>query len=87
MNYISSFFVSGEGQPEKRKELTKEQQEFIDQLKSSEGVFKILDEHEIQDILCIDIPEIEFSEIVKKKNQTGQEKKVIFFNSHLSFRT
>jgi hypothetical protein len=37
-------------------------------------------------MLCIDVADIEFSEIVKKKNQDGQTKKVIFMNSHLSFR-
>ena len=87
MNNISSFFAkSGEEEAGKERQLTQEQMDFVNHLKSCDGVFQILSDHEIEDILCIDVTEIEFSEIVKRKNQDGQEKKVIFMNSHLSFR-
>lgn len=49
-------------------------------------MFKTLSQHEIEDILCIDVEDIEFSEVVKKRNQSGQEKKTLMMSSHLSFR-
>ena len=83
MNYLSSFFSSGQ-QSSSGRQLNEEQQNFIKHLKSSDGTFKIWQEADIEDMLCVQVTELEFSQIVKCKD--GQTKKCIMINSSVSFR-
>ena len=46
----------------------------------------MLNQHEIEDILCIIIQDIECSKIVKRKDGKGQEKKCEFLNCTLNFK-
>jgi len=63
MNYISSFFGGSAPSDEDQKK-----KEFLAHLKSCEGIFKIIAEEEVEDILCQEIQEVEFSKLVKTKD-------------------
>ena len=86
MNYLASFFSGS--QPEENSEsgrkLNKEQVDFIKLLKSSDGTFNILQEADIEDMLCVQVTELEFSQVVKSKD--AQMKKCLMINSSVSFR-
>ena len=69
-----------------RRHLTEEQASFIEHLNQCDGVFKILSDHDVEDILCTMIENIEFSQILKRKDKTGQEKQCLMLNSRISFR-
>lgn len=85
MYYLSSFFGGGQETQEKN-QLTKEQKDFVKFLKNSNGVFKVLEQHDIEDILCLMVPDIECSKIIKKKDGNGQDKKCEFLNCVLTFK-
>ena len=66
MNYISSFFTAAPDEPKKR-QLSQEQLDFIKQLKSSNGVFNVLTEDDIEQILCLELNDLEFSIVARGK--------------------
>jgi len=77
MNYIASFFTSN--QESQARELTQEQKDFIGKIQSNKGIFKHLDGHFIEDILCYQVRELTMSKLTAKKGaQKGQEKKCEF---------
>jgi len=96
MNMINSFFFGSQAdstaskesstEAAQRRQLSGEQESFIKHLKTCDGVFKILSEHDIEDILCTMVEDIEFSQMVKRKDKSGQDKRCLMLNSKLSFR-
>ena len=92
MNMINSFFFGSQAAEEsnaaagQRRQLSEEQATFVKHLKTCDGVFKILSEHDIEDILCTMVEDIEFSQVTKRKDKSGQDKRCLMLNSRLSFR-
>lgn len=88
MQYLTSFFT-GPAEEEKsgsKPSLNEEQLQFIQHLKTCQGVFKIMQESEIEDVLCMELGEIEFSKVIKKKDGASQDKKCEFLSSKATFR-
>lgn len=87
MYYLASFFTgSTEEQKTGEKTLSEEQKKFIQHLKSCQGVFQIMKESEIENILCLEVGDVEFSKVVKKKDGASQDKKCEFLSSKVTFR-
>ena len=84
MNYLTSFLSSFQGASEEKKQLTPEQEDFINHLKSSNGVFKFLTEQRIEEILSIQTEKVEFGKVIKVANH--QDKKCEFLDSRVTFR-
>ena len=69
MEYLSSFFKGSDSKMGKNK--------------NCDGIFKIMGEEEVQEILCMNVGNLEFSKIVPKKSKDGQTKECWFLNSKL----
>lgn len=82
MNYITSFFTGGSTTQEKK--LTEEQESFVRHLKSSNGVFNLLSEDRIQEIMLAQLDRVEFCKIIKVAGK--QDKKCEFLESRVTFR-
>ena len=85
MQYIASFFTYED--QNQRKELSQEQRDFIEKLKTTKGLFQHFPDQFIEDVLCAQVIDAQLSSLAAKKGAIqGQEKKALFMNSNVTFR-